>query len=103
MRAVPAASSAARTGSHVFQTCTDARFPTCTERDPSLMLASLLFLSASLLSTAPRAITPARVVECETRDYIALKRDPTVEELRCRYGIVGPGRFGLLSYVDVPV
>src|SRR5690606_4233695 len=24
-------------------------------------------------------------------------------QLRCRYGVVGPGRFGLLSYADVPV
>lgn len=29
-------------------------------------------------------------------------RNPTAGELRCRYGIDGPGRFGLLWYLDVP-
>ena len=33
----------------------------------------------------------------------ALGRNPTPAELRCRYGIRGPGAFGLLSYLDVPV
>lgn len=31
------------------------------------------------------------------------RRDPLPGELRCRWGIGGPGRFGLLSYADVPV
>ncbi|HET8657160.1 MAG TPA: hypothetical protein VFL93_16660 [Longimicrobiaceae bacterium] len=30
-------------------------------------------------------------------------RNPTDAELRCHFGVSGPGRFGLLSYVDVPV
>jgi hypothetical protein len=33
----------------------------------------------------------------------SLRRNPTEPELRCRYHAHGPGRFGLLSYVDVPV
>ncbi len=33
----------------------------------------------------------------------ALGRNPSERELRCRYGVSGPGRFGLLSYSDVPV
>lgn len=30
-------------------------------------------------------------------------RNPLPGELRCRHGVWGPGRFGLLRYVDVPV
>jgi hypothetical protein len=32
-----------------------------------------------------------------------LQRNPSETELRCHYGAMGPGRFGLLSYADVPV
>ena len=32
-----------------------------------------------------------------------MRRNPTAGELRCRFGAHGPGRFGLLSYADVPV
>ncbi|MFL5540851.1 MAG: hypothetical protein ACJ8J0_17805 [Longimicrobiaceae bacterium] len=40
---------------------------------------------------------------CTIRDIAKLGRNPTAGELRCRYGARGPGRFGLLSYLDVPV
>jgi len=40
---------------------------------------------------------------CTIRDITRLGRNPTPGELRCRYGAKGPGRFGLLSYLDVPV
>jgi len=40
---------------------------------------------------------------CTIRDIRRLGRNPTPAELRCRYGARGPGRFGLLSYLDVPV
>jgi hypothetical protein len=40
---------------------------------------------------------------CSIRDIAKLGRNPTPAELRCRYGVRGPGRFGLLSYLDVPV
>jgi hypothetical protein len=31
------------------------------------------------------------------------QRNPSREELRCRHQVDGPGRFGLLSYIDLPV
>ena len=37
------------------------------------------------------------------REITRLGRNPTPAELRCRYGVRGPGKFGLLSYLDVPV
>lgn len=40
---------------------------------------------------------------CTIRDIGRLGRNPTPGELRCRYAARGPGRFGLLSYLDVPV
>jgi hypothetical protein len=40
---------------------------------------------------------------CTIRDITRLGRNPTEPELRCRYKARGPGRFGLLSYLDVPV
>lgn len=40
---------------------------------------------------------------CVVRDITRLGRNPTPTELRCRYRAAGPGRFGLLSYLDVPV
>jgi len=40
---------------------------------------------------------------CTIRDITRLGRNPTPGELRCRYAARGPGRFGLLSYLDVPV
>ena len=40
---------------------------------------------------------------CNIRDITKLGRNPTAAELRCRYRAKGPGRFGLLSYLDVPV
>lgn len=45
----------------------------------------------------------AAIDRCGVTDLAALRRNPTHWELRCRYGIVGTGRFGLLSYMDVPV
>ncbi|MDB4950352.1 MAG: hypothetical protein JWM27_3001, partial [Gemmatimonadetes bacterium] len=32
-----------------------------------------------------------------------LRRNPSPGDLRCLFGVHGPGRFGLLSYLDVPV
>jgi hypothetical protein len=40
---------------------------------------------------------------CTIADITKLGRNPTASELRCRYHARGPGRFGLLSYLDVPV
>lgn len=70
---------------------------------PEHMLASLIFLVTSLVGPLSEPDAVARPTPCETRDFAALRRNPTVDELRCRYGVEGPGRFGLLSYTDVPV
>jgi hypothetical protein len=40
---------------------------------------------------------------CRSVDFHGLGRNPTRSEMRCRFGVQGPGRFGLLSYADVPV
>lgn len=49
-------------------------------------------------SSAPRTWE-----ECGIEGLPNLKRNPTPAELRCRFGGMGPGEFGLLSYLDVPV
>ncbi|HEX8430036.1 MAG TPA: hypothetical protein VF625_02070, partial [Longimicrobium sp.] len=46
---------------------------------------------------------PAPPNACTVRSIADLKRNPTPSELRCRYRARGPGLFGLLSYLDVPV
>jgi len=57
--------------------------------------------------TRPPGTLPATAAPgmegCSVRDITRLGRNPTPAELRCRYGARGPGRFGLLSYLDVPV
>src|SRR4051812_35708774 len=52
---------------------------------------------------APAGTTAAGTDGCTIRDITKLGRNPTPGELRCRYAARGPGRFGLLSYLDVPV
>ena len=55
---------------------------------------------------APPGVAHARADAppgCTVRDVTKLGRNPTPAELRCRWGGAGPGRFGLLSYADVPV
>ena len=56
-----------------------------------------LMVSTASVAQASRSSLP----DCGT--WEAAGRNPTASELRCRYGIRGPGRFGLLSYLDVPV
>jgi hypothetical protein len=41
--------------------------------------------------------------ECGIRSLEGFGRNPSALEMRCRFGAHGPGRFGLLSYLDVPV
>lgn len=41
--------------------------------------------------------------ECGIHGLQNLRRNPTAAEMRCRFGGRGPGEFGLLSYLDVPV
>ncbi len=57
---------------------------------------SLMVATASVAQASRSAVT-----DCGS--WEAAGRNPTASELRCRYGIRGPGRFGLLSYLDVPV
>lgn len=62
------------------------------------MTGSFLPFLLTLLAT-----TGSPEENCRTRDFALLGRNPSHAELRCRFGIEGPGRFGLLSYIDVPV
>jgi hypothetical protein len=61
--------------------------------------------AAPPVPTRPAAVpTPAVALNgCMIPDITRLRRNPTAAELRCRYHARGPGRFGLLSYLDVPV
>lgn len=61
-----------------------------------------LFLMSLLLWT-PEAAAQGGPKSCAELQLSTLRRNPTESELRCRFGAHGPGRFGLLSYVDVPV
>jgi hypothetical protein len=45
---------------------------------------------------------PARL-RCGVGEVKEMHRNPLPGELRCLYGVHGPGKFGLLSYLDVPV
>ena len=49
------------------------------------------------------ATQSAGVPSASCTAWKAAKRNPTAAELRCQYGVRGWGRFGLLSYLDVPV
>lgn len=68
------------------------------------MFPLLLPLFAILLAPSLPAAQAAQAAPgCASVQLQELRRNPTERELRCRFGAVGPGRFGLLSYVDVPV
>ena len=53
----------------------------------------------------PGLVAPADAGATPCRDWSPSERrtNPTEAELRCRYGAHGAGRFGLLSYMDLPV
>jgi hypothetical protein len=55
------------------------------------------------VSNPPAGASAPGMDGCTIRDITRLGRNPTPGELRCRYAARGPGRFGLLSYLDVPV
>ncbi len=61
-------------------------------------------LALAICGLAP-ALASAQVAgdACREWDPASLRKNPTEAELRCRFRALGPGRFGLLSYVDVPV
>lgn len=46
---------------------------------------------------------PREWSDCGIHALETLRRNPSALEMRCRFGAQGPGRFGLLSYLDVPV
>jgi hypothetical protein len=53
---------------------------------------------------APTARRATTIEPCPPVDFATLGRNATARELRCRFGVLAdPGRFGLLSYADVPV
>jgi hypothetical protein len=59
--------------------------------------------SAGPLPPRIHSSAPRTWEECGIAGLQNLKRNPTAAELRCRFGGSGPGEFGLLSYLDVPV
>lgn len=73
---------------------------------PPLLLAALVLAgSAAAQSATPPAATdaPGAWAECGIQAMETLRRNPSAAEMRCRFGAQGPGTFGLLSYLDVPV
>ncbi|HYW10305.1 MAG TPA: hypothetical protein VE871_00045 [Longimicrobium sp.] len=60
---------------------------------------------AAAQSALPPAATaaPNAWAECGIQSIETLRRNPSAAEMRCRFGAQGPGQFGLLSYLDVPV
>jgi hypothetical protein len=82
------------------------------------MKHSIVTALAALALAAPAAAQPADPAAAPRRGHSAapltweecginglpnLRRNPTAAEMRCRFGGRGPGEFGLLSYLDVPV
>jgi hypothetical protein len=72
---------------------------------PALLAALALSAGAHAQSVAPPAATaaPNAWAECGIQSIETLRRNPSAAEMRCRFGAKGPGQFGLLSYLDVPV
>jgi hypothetical protein len=55
------------------------------------------------LLTAAVGSAQEDTARCQETNFQEIGRNPSRAELRCRHGVTGPGRFGLLSYADVPV
>lgn len=75
---------------------------------PAVLVA--ITLAAHAAAQAPQPVRPRSVSsapltwpECGIQSLEDLRRNPSATEMRCRFGAHGPGRFGLLSYQDVPV
>lgn len=66
------------------------------------LIPPLLAIVICGLAPSPAAAQGPRET-CADWNPAALRRNPTEAELRCRFEAHGPGRFGLLSYADVPV
>ncbi len=72
------------------------------------MAAVLVALAAGgARAQAPRPggdpVRAERAGRCGLGPMETMRRNPRAWELRCLFGASGPGRFGLLSYMDVPV
>jgi hypothetical protein len=65
-------------------------------------LAALLGLILGASSPSRAQVRQRGADECPGPAPGQPARDPTAAELRCRHDVTGPGRFGLLSYLDVP-
>jgi hypothetical protein len=76
-----------------------------------ILLTTALACNAAVAAAAaaqpspqePGAVPVFARHDCGLGPLESLRRDPTAAEIRCRFGVSGPGRFGLLSYLDVPV
>jgi hypothetical protein len=70
---------------------------------PILLLAAALPLTPRPAPAQARPADPGDAAAPRCGWSEALGRNPSARELRCIHAIEGPGRFGLLSYADVPV
>jgi hypothetical protein len=73
---------------------------------PVVFAALALAGRAAAQSPAPvpaATAAPSAWAECGIESIETLRRNPSAAEMRCRFGARGPGQFGLLSYLDVPV
>lgn len=70
---------------------------------PMKRLLPSLFVAALCAHAATPLLAQSQASSCVEWSPEALRRNASEAELRCRYQAHGPGRFGLLSYVDVPV
>lgn len=72
-------------------------------RTTATFCALVALCAVPAAAQAPRPSAALRLAVCDGSDRSVPARDLGPAELRCRYGVHGPGRFGLLSYADVPV
>ena len=60
--------------------------------------------AAAQPSAEAEGLRPVRAwSDCGMPPPEEMRRTPIAAEMRCRYNAVGPGAFGLLTYLDVPV
>lgn len=86
----------------------EARIPEGAVLQPQPMAEPPRLLGRTHAATIPAAEAAqiarrSQAERCGLANLAALGRDPLPGELACLYGGRGPGRFGLLSYLDVPV
>jgi hypothetical protein len=75
-----------------------------TLQPPTVAVAAVFLLGALLAvpAAAQLPMVPQLPLGCMVAEVEELGRNPTSAEIRCRYGVGGPGRFGL-SFLDLPV